>query len=276
MDKEVEGFYEVNLKRDRRETFYNFLSLALDVGDLVVVESAGDEELGRVVGRGDVVSRKAAGRPTLGILRKAGDEDTRQFADRRGREEMALTVFREKIGVRRLEMKPVDVDWQMDGKLIRFFFTADGRIDFRDLVRDLAAIYRTRIELRQIGPREEARKLGGVGVCGRQLCCGAFVKEFTNIPANAAKDQNLSSNAAKLAGVCGRLKCCLRFEHAFYQEAGRKFPKVGMQLRCGHGGCCSVVRNDIFRDKVQVSYPDGEVADVDLVQIEQLMPAISA
>lgn len=272
MSTDAEGFYEIALKRDRRDTYYNFLSIPLEVGETVVVEAPSDEELGRVVGRGEIVSRKAAGRPTLGILRRADPGDLARFGERRQREEYALSVFKDRIEARSLEMKPVDVDWQSDGKLIRFFFTADGRIDFRELVRDLAAVYHTRIELRQIGPREEARKLGGFGICGRPFCCGSFVQDFYNIPSHAARDQNLSSSSAKLAGVCGRLKCCLRYEHAFYQEAGRKFPKVGARFRCEGGGCCSVIKNDIFRNRVQVSYTDGDVADVDLVQIDQLEP----
>jgi cell fate regulator YaaT (PSP1 superfamily) len=269
MDKEMEGFYEILLKRGRREVYCNFRTLPLEVGEFVVVETPGDEEVGRVVGKGDMVCRKAVGRPTLGILRKAQEEDMGRLTERRLRETQALTVFRQKIHDHRLEMKPIDVDIQTDGKLIRFYFTADGRIDFRELVRDLAAVYRTRIELRQIGAREESRKLGGYGICGRCLCCTSFMREFATIPSQAARDQNLSSNPSKLAGVCGRLKCCLRYEHEFYQEANRRFPKVGSRFR-SEEGMCSVLRNDIFRQTVQIAREDGDVADVTLLDIENL------
>ncbi len=193
------------------------LYMELEKDDLVVVEWEGFLEIARLVSKGEIVKIK---RKELGLygeelpkgIRKANEKDLQRFEKNLDEEVKAVPIFKEKIQKYNLEMKLVDIHFQFDRKKLFFFYTADGRVDFRELAKDLASIFRTRIELRQIGVRDEARKIGGIGMCGREFCCSSFLGSFKRITTQIANDQNLSSNMSKLSGPCGKLKCCLSFE----------------------------------------------------------------
>jgi len=203
------------------------------------------------------------------ILRRATMDEIVRVADLRDKEEEASRSARSKVLEHKLDMKLVDVEYQFDGNRITFYFTAEQRVDFRDLVKDLAAIFRTRIELRQIGVRDESGRLGGVGVCGRPLCCTTWIREFAPITLKMAKEQNLSLSPSKLSGVCGRLKCCLRYEIEFYQQAQKIYPRLGAQLVYRERPM-QVVKVDIFREGVFLLDDDREshwVALADLPEI---------
>lgn len=201
----------------------------------VIVETARGIEYGTVVigtksvDEGDVIL------PLKKVVRIATDEDERQVLKNREDAGDALDICIEKIHNHGLEMKLVDVQYTFDRNKIIFYFTADGRVDFRELVKDLAAVFRTRIELRQIGVRDEAKMLGGIGPCGRMLCCSTFLGDFEPVSIKMAKDQNLSLNPAKISGVCGRLMCCLKYENEQYESARRALPDVGQPITVHHG-----------------------------------------
>ncbi len=203
------------------------------------------------------------------ILRRATMDEIVRVADLRDKEEEASRSARSKVLEHKLDMKLVDVEYQFDGNRITFYFTAEQRVDFRDLVKDLATIFRTRIELRQIGVRDESGRLGGVGVCGRPLCCTTWIREFAPITLKMAKEQNLSLSPSKLSGVCGRLKCCLRYEIEFYQQAQKIYPRLGAQLTYNNRPM-QVVKVDIFKEGVFLLDDDREshwVALTDLPEI---------
>ncbi|MBS3938462.1 MAG: stage 0 sporulation family protein [Peptococcaceae bacterium] len=193
---------------------YHFdpMGILLEVGDFCVVETARGLEYGEVASKTREVSDTAVIAPLKAVLRKANDEDKSRVLSKAKTEEEAFAIAQEKIAAHRLEMKLVDVEVAFDGSKILFYFTADGRVDFRELVKDLAGVFKTRIELRQIGVRDEAKMIGGLGPCGRMLCCSTFLGDFAPVSIKMAKEQNLSLNPAKISGVCGRLMCCLRFE----------------------------------------------------------------
>lgn len=201
----------------------------------VIVETARGIEYGRVVIGTKFVDEGEVVLPLKRVMRLATDEDTRQVEENRVAAEEALSVCREKVQEHDLEMKLVDAEYTFDRNKIIFYFTADGRVDFRELVKDLAAIFRTRIELRQIGVRDEAKMLGGIGPCGRTLCCSSFLGDFEPVSIKMAKDQNLSLNPIKISGLCGRLMCCLKYENDHYEEAKREMPDLGERVRTPDG-----------------------------------------
>ncbi len=208
-------------------------------GDFAIVETVRGMEYGEVVIGPREMAESAVVQPLKPVLRKASVEDSRKFADNKAREEEAFNLCEEKIKLHKLPMRLVDVEFTFDVNKIIFYFTAEGRIDFRELVKDLAAIFRTRIELRQIGVRDEAKMLNGIGCCGRSLCCATFLGDFEPVSIRMAKDQNLSLNPAKISGICSRLMCCLKYENYLYvdeknggKHRGNKeaIPKVGSMV----------------------------------------------
>ncbi|MFQ5637981.1 MAG: stage 0 sporulation family protein, partial [bacterium] len=202
------------------------------------------------------------------IIRKSSPRDWEQFEANIHEEKKAFHTCQEKIAKNKLNMKLVDCEFQFDKKKITFHFTSEKRVDFRQLVKDMAGIYKTRIEFRQIGARDEARRVGGFGVCGRKLCCSAWIKDFKPITTQAAKDQNLSLNPSKLAGVCGRLKCCLMYERSFYNEAIKKFPQLAKSITTERGE--GIVSNiDIFNEKILVLYPDDSTESLSLEYLKE-------
>lgn len=202
----------VRFKRAGKVYYFDPAQIDLQKGDQVIVETARGLEYGEVVSPIREVQAEEVVAPLKAVVRKATPEDAIQLAENKGKEEEAFKVAAERIAAHGLQMKLIDVEHTFDGSKIIFYFTADGRVDFRELVKDLASIFRTRIELRQIGVRDEAKMLGGLGTCGRALCCSTFLGDFAPVSIKMAKEQNLSLNPGKISGLCGRLMCCLRYE----------------------------------------------------------------
>mgnify|MGYP000973027800 FL=1 len=203
---------------------------ALMIDDGVIVETARGVEYGTVVIGPKEVSKDNLVMPVKQVMRKATLKDLQQLEKNEEREEKAYAICLEKIAKRRLPMKLINVEYTFDMNKIVFFFTADGRIDFRELVKDLATVFRTRIELRQVGVRDEAKVLNGIGACGRPLCCSNFLGDFSPVSIRMAKDQNLSLNPTKISGVCGRLMCCLNYEDDLYKKGGDLYVKKDRNL----------------------------------------------
>lgn len=204
-------------------------------GDKVIVETVRGVECGEIVLPNRTISEKSLVSPLKKVLRKADEKDIQQAENNREKEKEIMKTFAEKIRRHNLDMKPIDVDCTFDGTKILFYFTSEGRVDFRDLVKDLAAIYRTRIELRQIGVRDEAKMLGGLGICGRPFCCSSFLGEFQPVSIKMAKEQSLSLNPTKISGTCGRLMCCLKYEQNCYEDFLRTTPKIGAFVDTAEG-----------------------------------------
>lgn len=204
-------------------------------GEMAIVETARGIECGEIVLTNRMVPESRIVSPLKGIMRKATPQDEKQLKENREKEKEIMQVFAEKIALHKLDMKPIDVDCTFDGSKILFYFTSDGRVDFRELVKDLAGIYRTRIELRQIGVRDEAKMLGGLGICGRPFCCSSFLGEFQPVSIKMAKEQSLSLNPTKISGTCGRLMCCLKYEQNCYEDFLRTTPKVGAYVETEEG-----------------------------------------
>lgn len=204
-------------------------------GDKVIVETVRGVECGDIVLPNRTISEKSLVSPLKKVLRKADEKDIQQAESNREKEKEIMKTFAEKIRRHNLDMKPIDVDCTFDGTKILFYFTSEGRVDFRDLVKDLASIYRTRIELRQIGVRDEAKMLGGLGICGRPFCCSSFLGEFQPVSIKMAKEQSLSLNPTKISGTCGRLMCCLKYEQNCYEDFLRTTPKIGAFVDTAEG-----------------------------------------
>lgn len=199
----------------------------LTPGQYVIVETARGVECGQVATGNEMVDEDKIVAPLKPIVRLATDDDIKKVAENRDKEKSAFSICEEKIAKRGLDMKLTDVEYTFDGSKILFYFTADGRVDFRELVKDLAAVFKTRIELRQIGVRDEAKMLGGIGICGRPYCCNAYMGEFQPVSIKMAKEQGLSLNPTKISGACGRLMCCLKYEQEAYEHLAKITPKAG-------------------------------------------------
>lgn len=204
-------------------------------GDHVVVETAHGMECGEVAIANREVEEDSIVKPLKPIVRPATKEDLQRARDNLAKEKRALQICQEKIAAHKLEMKLVDVEYAFDGSKILFYFTADGRVDFRGLVKDLASVFHTRIELRQIGVRDEAKMLGGIGICGRPFCCAQFLGDFQPVSIKMAKEQGLSLNPTKISGSCGRLMCCLKYEQNTYESLLRMTPKQGAVVNTPEG-----------------------------------------
>ncbi len=240
-------------------------------GDKAVVETARGVECGDVAMENREIADESIVQPLRKLLRKATNEDVRRAEENRRKEKEAFKICEEKIAARGLEMKLVDVEYTFDNSKILFYFTADGRVDFRELVKDLAGTFRTRIELRQIGVRDEAKMLGGIGICGRPFCCGSFLGGFQPVSIKMAKEQGLSLNPVKISGACGRLMCCLKYEQEAYQDLLRTTPKVNALVSTPDGKGVVVDQNLLTR-KLTVRLdkdPDGapRVFKVDEVKL---------
>ncbi len=260
----------VRFKKAGKIYYFNPGDLDIKKGDFVVVETARGIEFGEcVVGmkelrEGEIVA------PLKNVIRKALEEDISTNKINKEKQEEAFKVCLEKIKSHDLTMKLIDVEYTFDNNKVIFYFTADGRVDFRELVKDLASIFRTRIELRQIGVRDEAKMTGGLGPCGRSLCCSTFLGEFAPVSIKMAKEQNLSLNPTKISGICGRLMCCLNYEQETYEGIRKRLPKVGSIVDTCYGKG-EVVSNSVVKEavKVKVSLKDGE-DDIKVVSINDL------
>jgi len=228
--------------------------------DHVIVETVRGIEYGEVIVAPKEVPEDDIVSPLKKVIRKATQEDEQKVMENKQKEEEAFDICLREIEKHNLPMKLIDVEYTFDNNKVIFYFTAEGRVDFRELVKDLAAVFRTRIELRQIGVRDEAKMIGGLGCCGRRLCCCTFLGDFEPVSIRMAKEQNLSLNPAKISGVCGRLMCCLNFEQDFYEEVTRKSPKVNKEVMTPDGAGTVVDLNVLFEKvKVRLVQNDGTV-----------------
>jgi cell fate regulator YaaT (PSP1 superfamily) len=269
----IPAVVQVEFKGERRGYFINSKKFPISEGDYVVVQVERGRDTGKVVRCGDVLDKIPDIRPVKQeVLRRASEEDMRKWEENKRKEEEARRVCEEKIASHGLKMKLVEVEYQLDGTKITFFFTADERVDFRELVKDLAGIYKTRIELRQIGVRDEAKRLGGYGSCGRKFCCTTFLQEFEPVTLRMARDQRLSLSPTKISGACGRLMCCLAYEREYYMEVARQLPKVGRKLMTPYGEV-TVTKIDIFAQAVIAEDENGEEMRLTLEQFRKATQA---
>ncbi|WP_066634231.1 PSP1 domain-containing protein [Desulfolucanica intricata] len=248
----------VRFKKAGKIYYFKPDDIELAEGDSVIVETARGIEFGQVVlGPADINEEEIV-QPLKKVIRKAGEDDFKQAEINKEKEKKAFEIAQEKIIDHDLPMKLIKVEQTFDGNKIIFYFTADGRIDFRDLVKDLAAVFRTRIELRQIGVRDEAKMIGGLGCCGRELCCCSWLADFASVSIRMAKDQNLSLNPTKISGICGRLMCCLKYENDCYEQAKEDFPEMGSRV-ITEDGEGKVVGRNIFKRTVSVELKESKI-----------------
>ena len=261
----------VRFKKAGKIYYFDPGTLGLQKDDPVIVETARGLEYGHVIIPERQMEDAEVVTPLKPVLRKATEKDTAKVAENEAKEAEALRVCAQKIETHKLDMNLVSVEYTFDVSKIIFYFTAEGRVDFRDLVKDLAGIFRTRIELRQIGVRDEAKMLGGIGCCGRSLCCSTFLGDFEPVSIRMAKEQNLSLNPAKISGICGRLMCCLKYESNLYGgPACRKqsMPKPGARVIAPDGEG-NVVAVDAGHKTVSVKRNDGSVSKLPLNEVAE-------
>ena len=247
----------VRFKKLGKIYFFNPKGLKVRKGNKVIVETSQGEEYGEVMIPNRMVEDDKIVLPLKKVIRIANYKDHKHFEECRKKEKEAFDLCLEKIKEHNLDMTLTDVEYKFDNSKILFYFTADGRIDFRDLVKDLAAIYKTRIELRQIGVRDEVKRIGGNGVCGRELCCCSFLSDFETVSIKMAKEQNLSLNPSKISGNCGRLMCCLKYENDVYEEKLKNLPNIGAIVRTedGEGEVDAI---ETLKERVRVKIKDNE------------------
>lgn len=242
----------VRFRKAGKIYFFSPGKLEIKRGDQVIVETARGVEFGNVVSGPKEVADDEITQPLKAVIRVATDEDRKTEEKNRKKEKEAFDICLEKIHKHGLEMKLIDAEYTFDNNKVLFYFTADGRIDFRELVKDLAAVFRTRIELRQIGVRDETKIRGGIGVCGRELCCHTYLSEFAPVSIKMAKEQNLSLNPSKISGVCGRLMCCLTNEEETYEELNGHLPSIGDYVTTPEGLKGEVSSLSVLRQQVKV------------------------
>ncbi|MDD3959499.1 MAG: stage 0 sporulation family protein [Clostridiaceae bacterium] len=232
----------------------------LHLGDSVIVETSEGYDMGYVSEETVDLPEDQIVRPLRSVLRMTNEEDQRKYEIKKEKEKEAYEICLRKVEDRGLKMNLVNAEYSLDGKKVVFFFTADGRVDFRELVKDLAAIFRIRIELRQIGARDQARMVGGLGMCGRELCCCSFLDGFIPVSIKMAKEQGLSMNPSKISGACGRLMCCLKYEQEAYEDAHARLPRQGdiVMTPKGQG---MVISTDLLRERVAVRMESEDMSD---------------
>ena len=274
----VDHLIEIAFKGNRKEFFLWEGDAPPPIRAAVIVDADRGEDLGRVHSTGELAEKRKAGVPHApgpdGVTRRARrlatQEDIRRHDELRGQDEMTRRRAMERVKANNLVMKLSDAEWQWDRRKLTIYFTAEKRVDFRNLVRDLAALFRTRIELKQIGVRDEAKRLGGIGRCGREYCSASWLPELRPVNLGVAKDQRLSLNPAQISGACGRLMCCLRYEHEFYVQSRKRFPKEAKVLVTARGEE-KVVSNDIFNERVTLRNAEGELRIVALADLKREM-----
>lgn len=247
----------VRFKKIGKVYFFDPGYIQLNLKDKVVVETSMGEDIGEVVINKRNIEEDKLTKPLKKVIRLANPKDLKRLAENVGKEKKAFKVCQQKIKEYNLNMNLVEVEFRFDNSKAIFYFTADGRIDFRELVKDLAAIYKTRIELRQIGVRDEVRKIGGNGVCGRELCCCSFLNDFDIVSIKMAKEQSASLNPSKISGNCGRLMCCLKYEQNVYEEKNSRLPREGaiVETADGKGVVCGV---ETLKEKIKVQFENEE------------------
>jgi cell fate regulator YaaT (PSP1 superfamily) len=271
---------EVAFKGNRKEFFVWESDESPPRATPVIVDADRGEDLGRVHSVGPEAEHRSAkvphgllGAPATRVVKRlATAEELRRHEELRAGDDEARRKAMERVKANALVMKMTDAEWQWDRKKLTFYFTAEKRVDFRTLVRELASMFRTRIELKQIGVRDEAKRLDGIGRCGRQYCSASWLPELRPVNLGVAKDQRLSLNPSQISGACGRLMCCLRYEHEFYVQSRRKYPKEGKVVRTSLGEE-KVVANDIFRERVTLRGVEGEMRTIPLTELRDEMTA---
>ena len=265
--KEVIG---VRFRQAGKIYYFGPNGMEVNCGDHVIVETARGVEYGKVVLGKREVSDEELVAPVKNIIRVANEKDEEKVLENKEKEKKAKQICLEKIKKHGLEMKLIGVEYTFDNNKVLFYFTADGRIDFRELVKDLAAVFRTRIELRQIGVRDETKTLGGIGICGRELCCKTFLADFNPVSIKMAKDQNLSLNPTKISGVCGRLMCCLKNEQETYEYLNSKLPDVGDMVNTRDGQRGEVVSVNVLRQTVKLVIEHNDEREIKEYKIDEL------
>jgi cell fate regulator YaaT (PSP1 superfamily) len=276
----VTHLVEIAFKGNRKEFFLWEADELPPPRAPMIVDADRGEDLGTVHAAGELAERRSArvphglfgAAPSRAAKRVATADDVRRLDDVRAQDDDARRRAMERVRANALVMKVTDAEWQWDRKKLTFYFTAEKRVDFRTLVRELASMFRTRIELKQIGVRDEARRLDGIGRCGRQYCSASWLPELRPVNLGVAKDQRLSLNPSQISGACGRLMCCLRYEHEFYVQSRKKYPKEGKPVRAARGEE-KVLANDIFRERVTLRGMDGEVRTIPLATLREEMLA---
>jgi cell fate regulator YaaT (PSP1 superfamily) len=241
--------------------YFDPCDLELKKGDMVIVETARGVECGSVVVANHEVVDEEVVAPLKNVIRKADEEDLKQVEENKKKEVEAFGICLEKIKKHELDMKLIDVEYTFDNNKVLFYFTADGRVDFRELVKDLASVFRTRIELRQIGVRDEAKMIGAIGACGRSLCCSTHLSEFHPVSIKMAKEQSLSLNPTKISGTCGRLMCCLKYEQDTYEYLLKKTPKIDAIVQTPNGQG-TIVQVSLLKGKVKVKLDLDQSTDI--------------
>ena len=250
--------------------YFNPKSFQMKPGDHVIVETARGVEYGTVVLGPKEVDDRQVVQPLKDVIRMATQKDDAKEESNRKKEKEAYQVCVKKIRAHQLEMKLIDAEYTFDNNKVLFYFTADGRVDFRELVKDLAGVFKTRIELRQIGVRDETKILGGIGICGRVLCCHSHLSEFIPVSIKMAKEQNLSLNPGKISGVCGRLMCCLKHEEETYEELNRRLPNAGDYVTTDDGLKGEVSSVNVLRQLVKVLVEVNDEKELREYKVEQL------
>ena len=248
----------VRFKRLGKIYFFDPKWLEVKKGEKVVVETTQGEEIAEVVVPNRMIEEEKLTSPLKKVLRLASSRDLKHAEECRKKEKEAFELCNKKIKEHKLDMTLTDVEYKFDNSKILFYFTADGRVDFRDLVKDLAAVYKTRIELRQIGVRDEVKRIGGNGVCGRELCCCSFLRDFETVSIKMAKEQNISLNPSKISGNCGRLMCCLKYEQEVYEDKLKKMPNIGAIVKTSDGQG-EVDGIEPLKEVVKVKIKNGEI-----------------
>ena len=251
--------------------YFDPKNMEIKRGQHVIVETARGTEYGHVVVGTKEVSREEVVQPLKPVIRMATEQDDQQAAANKEKEKEAFKICKEKIKKHGLEMKLIDTEYTFDNNKVLFYFTADGRIDFRELVKDLASVFKTRIELRQIGVRDETKILGGIGICGRPLCCNTHQSEFLPVSIKMAKEQNLSLNPTKISGVCGRLMCCLKHEQETYEDLNSRLPGIGDYVTARDGSKGEVSSVNVLRQLVKVIVTlENEEKEIREYKVEEL------
>ena len=253
----------VGIRFKKSGKIYYFSPNGIDIknGDCVIVETVRGVEFGHCVIGPKQITEDAVVTPLKNVIRKATEEDIEKDRENKEKQKEALDICLSKIEKHDLPMKLIDVEYTFDNNKIIFYFTAEGRVDFRELVKDLASVFRTRIELRQIGVRDEAKMIGGLGPCGRSMCCSSFLGDFVPVSIKMAKEQNLSLNPTKISGICGRLMCCLNYEQETYEEIKKELPKVNSIVDTPYGQGL-VVGNSVVNESVKVKLKDIDGEDI--------------
>ena len=259
----------VRFKRLGKIYFFDPKWLEVAKGDKVIVDTAQGEEIAEVVVPNRMIDDEKVVEPLKKVLRLASPRDLKHAEECRKKEKEALELCNKKIKEHKLEMTLTDIEYKFDNSKILFYFTADGRVDFRDLVKDLASIYKTRIELRQIGVRDEVKRIGGNGVCGRELCCCSFLSDFETVSIKMAKEQNISLNPSKISGNCGRLMCCLKYEQEVYEEKLQRLPNLGaiVDTPDGKGEVDGV---ETLKEVVKVKIKDGDIFKIKRFEVKDI------